>query len=39
MLEIIAAAKMRRIERELRIRGLHYDQVPLDSDRLTRVVD
>jgi hypothetical protein len=33
MLEIITAAKIRRIERELRMRGVRYDSVKLDGDR------
>ena len=33
MLEIITAAKIRRIDRELRIRGVRYDSVKLDGDR------
>jgi len=37
MLELIAAAKTRRIEREMRIRGLRYGSVKLDGDRF--VVD
>lgn len=39
MLEAIAAAKVRRIERELRIHRLRYDQLRLDGDRFTRDAD
>jgi hypothetical protein len=37
MLKIIAAAKERRVERELRARGVRYDSLRLDEgDRFTR---
>ena len=39
MLEILAAAKMRRIERELRVRGVHRGSVRLDSDHFTASAD
>jgi hypothetical protein len=35
MLEIFVAAKMRRIERELRVRGVHRGSVRLDGDRFS----
>jgi hypothetical protein len=39
MLEMIAASKMRRIERELRVRGVRYDSVRFDGDRFTSDAD
>jgi hypothetical protein len=40
MLEIIAAAKERRLERELRVRGVRYASVRLDDgDRFTRTAE
>ena len=39
MLELIAAAKDRRIERELKIGGRRYDHVRLDDNRFTGDAD
>jgi hypothetical protein len=39
MLKILAAAKIRRIERELRIRGIRYDSVRFDGNRFTADAD
>jgi hypothetical protein len=35
IVQIIAAAKHRRIERELRIRGPHHDWLRIDDDHFT----
>jgi hypothetical protein len=37
MVQIIAAAKHRRIERELRILGRHHDWLRIDDDHFTPV--
>jgi hypothetical protein len=37
MVQIIAAAKHRRIERELRIRGPHRDWLRIDDDHFTPI--
>jgi hypothetical protein len=37
MVQIIAAAKHRRIERELRIRGPHHDWLRIDDDHFTPI--
>jgi hypothetical protein len=37
LLRIIAAAKLRRIERELRIRGPHHDWLRIDDDHFTPI--
>jgi hypothetical protein len=37
MLNLIAAAKLRRIERELRIRGPHHDWLRIDDDHFTPI--
>ena len=37
MLKLIAAAKLRRIERELRIRGPHHDWLRIDDDHFTPI--
>ena len=37
MLKLIAAAKLRRIEREMRIRGPHHDWLRIDDDHFTPV--
>jgi hypothetical protein len=37
MLRIIAAAKLRRIEREFRIRGPNHDWLRIDDDHFTQV--
>jgi hypothetical protein len=37
MMQIIAAAKLRRIERELRIRGPHHDWLRIDDDHFTPI--
>jgi hypothetical protein len=39
MLELLAAAKMRRIERELSLRGLHRGSIRWDGDRFSAVDD
>ena len=36
-LQIIAAAKLRRIERELRIRGPQHDWLQMDDDHFTPI--
>ena len=35
MLEMITASKMRRIERELRFRGIRHDSFRFDADHFT----
>lgn len=37
MLKLIAAAKLRRIEREMRIRGPHHDWLRIDDDHFTPI--
>jgi hypothetical protein len=37
MLKLIAAAKLRRIERELRISGPHHDWLRIDDDHFTPI--
>jgi hypothetical protein len=37
MVQIIATAKHRRIERELRIRGPHRDWLRIDDDHFTPI--
>jgi hypothetical protein len=37
MMQLIAAAKLRRIERELRIRGPHHDWLRIDDDHFTPI--
>jgi hypothetical protein len=36
-LKIIAVARLRRVERELRIRGLHHDWLRIDDDHFTPI--
>ncbi|SDT46892.1 hypothetical protein [Bradyrhizobium canariense] len=37
VLKVIAAAKLRRIEREFRVRGPHHDWLRIDDDHFTRI--
>jgi hypothetical protein len=39
MLEMITASKMRRIERELRFRGIRHDSFRFDADHFTADAD